>query len=232
MSGTLIALCGEPTDAEGAKISGYVYNGGNHQKWQLQSTGHGQNMTLRNVQANTHLWFQGQSFVPSFSVKSSHNSQEYVITAANRGFYISPAQQPGYALSLLHGSGQNGAESDSSCDWGRQYAAAIHSPHVVQSLPRPLSWKPSYVYTLDPSRGVHTRFNQLILGHGFFGEYYRRFVPTENVGCPCGNVSVQSASHILRDCPLHTEARVRLRKASLFLSLADLFREKKGIKAL
>ncbi|KAG8762074.1 hypothetical protein FRC11_011339, partial [Ceratobasidium sp. 423] len=106
-------------------------------------------------------------------------------------------------------------------DRGRQYAAASHPPHVAQSLPRPPSWKPSYVYTLDPSRGVHTRLNQLILGHGFFGEYYRRFVPTEDVGCPCGNVSAQSASHILYDCPLHAEARMSLCKALPFLSLVE-----------
>ncbi|CAE6516453.1 unnamed protein product [Rhizoctonia solani] len=109
MSGTLITLCGGSTD-EGAEISGYSYNGGSHQKWQLQPTRHGQNMTFLNVQTNNYLWFQGQSFVPSFSVKSSRTSQEYVITAANRGFYISPAQQPGYVLSLLRGSGQNGTE--------------------------------------------------------------------------------------------------------------------------
>ncbi|KAJ1300508.1 hypothetical protein OPQ81_005321 [Rhizoctonia solani] len=46
----------------------------------------------------------------SFAVKSSYQPQDYVISAANRGFYISPAQQPGDALSLLHGSGENRAE--------------------------------------------------------------------------------------------------------------------------
>ncbi|KAG8728337.1 hypothetical protein FRC11_011302, partial [Ceratobasidium sp. 423] len=109
MSGTLVTLHGGSAD-EGAEISGYGDGGGNHQKWQLQPTGHSQNMTLRNVQTNTYLWFRSQSFVPSFPANSSYNSQEYVITAASDGFYISPAQRPGYALSLLHGSGESGAE--------------------------------------------------------------------------------------------------------------------------
>ncbi|KAG8709114.1 hypothetical protein FRC11_005895 [Ceratobasidium sp. 423] len=109
MSGTLVTLYGGSAD-EGAEISGYDDSGGNHQKWLLQPTGHGHNMTLRNVQTNTYLWFRSQSFVPSFPVNSSYKSQEYVITAANNGFYISPAQRPGYALSLLHGSSENGAE--------------------------------------------------------------------------------------------------------------------------
>ncbi|KAL5632009.1 hypothetical protein ACGC1H_000136 [Rhizoctonia solani] len=109
MSGTLVSLYGGSTE-EGAEITGYDFSGGSYQKWQLQLTSHGQNVTLRNVQTSTYLWFRGQSFIPSFPVISSYQSQEYVIAAADRGFYISPAQQPGYALSLLRGSGQNGTE--------------------------------------------------------------------------------------------------------------------------
>ncbi|EUC58335.1 ricin-type beta-trefoil lectin domain protein [Rhizoctonia solani AG-3 Rhs1AP] len=85
MSGTLVSLRNGSTD-EGAEISGFDYSGGNHQKWQLQFAGYSQNMTLRNVQTNTYLWFRGQSFVPSFSVKSSRQSQEYNIIPTNRGF--------------------------------------------------------------------------------------------------------------------------------------------------
>ncbi|CAE6448131.1 unnamed protein product [Rhizoctonia solani] len=109
MGGTLISVRNGSTD-EGAEVSGFDPNGGNHQKWQLQTAGYGQNMTLHNVQTNTYLWFRAQSFVPSFQAKSSRQSQEYIIIPASCGFYISPAQQPGYALSLLHGSEQNGAE--------------------------------------------------------------------------------------------------------------------------
>ncbi|CAE6448125.1 unnamed protein product [Rhizoctonia solani] len=109
MSSTMVNLHGGSTD-EGAEISGYEFNGGNHQKWQIQHTGHGRAVTLRNVQTNTYLWFRGQSFVPSFPVKSSYQLQEYIISAANSGFYISPAQRPGHALSLLYGSAQNRTE--------------------------------------------------------------------------------------------------------------------------
>ncbi|CUA74394.1 hypothetical protein RSOLAG22IIIB_11188 [Rhizoctonia solani] len=109
MSGTLINL-DAGTLNEGAEITGHNHNGGNHQKWQLQPTGHNQNVTLRNEQANTYLWFQSQSFVPSVLVKSSYDPQEYIISAANRGFFISPAQQPNHAISLFHGSTANGTK--------------------------------------------------------------------------------------------------------------------------
>ncbi|KAG8730576.1 hypothetical protein FRC11_006386, partial [Ceratobasidium sp. 423] len=110
MGGTVVSLCGGSTN-EGAEISGYVCSGENHQKWQLQPTGHDQIINLRNAQTNTYLWFQSQSFVPSVLVKSSYQPQEYVISAANRGFYISPAQQPNHVLSLFHGSAENGTEA-------------------------------------------------------------------------------------------------------------------------
>ncbi|KEP49159.1 ricin-type beta-trefoil lectin domain protein [Rhizoctonia solani 123E] len=109
MSGTLISLNGGSPE-EGAEISGCNHSGGNHQKWQIQPTGHGPTITLRNGPTNTYLWFQSESFVPSVLVKPSYHPQEYVISAANRGFIISPAQQPNHAVSLFNGSADNGTK--------------------------------------------------------------------------------------------------------------------------
>jgi len=99
---------------EGADIFGYQSNGGNNQKWQVQPTGHGQNMTIRNLETNTYAAFPNQSFQQGILVKASSQPQEFTLTAADRGIYISPAQQPGYVLDLARGSDENGTEI---CVW-------------------------------------------------------------------------------------------------------------------
>jgi hypothetical protein len=85
---------------------------------------------------------------------------------------------------------------------------------------------------LRAPRSVATRLNQIVLGHGFFGDYYRRFVPTEDTACPCGESPVQTIRHVLADCWLHDEARQALRRASSYFSLSALFNTKKGLAAL
>ncbi|KAJ3738285.1 hypothetical protein EV360DRAFT_2280, partial [Lentinula raphanica] len=37
-------------------------------------------------------------------------------------------------------------------------------------------------------------------GHAFLGEYYSKFVPNENIDCPCGE-RLQTREHVLRECP-------------------------------
>ncbi|MCV2423813.1 RICIN domain-containing protein, partial [Paucibacter sp. DJ4R-1] len=58
-TGTVIDLSRGESN-EGADVFGYDHNGGNNQKWQLQPTGNGQKMTLRNVQTNSYASFPGQ----------------------------------------------------------------------------------------------------------------------------------------------------------------------------
>ncbi|KAG9082431.1 hypothetical protein FRC06_005071, partial [Ceratobasidium sp. 370] len=69
---------------EGADIFGYQYNGGNNQKWQVQPTGHGQNMTIRNLETGTYAAFPNQSFQQGIFVKASSQPQEYTIAAADK----------------------------------------------------------------------------------------------------------------------------------------------------
>ena len=56
------------------------------EQWQVQPTGHGQNMTIRNLASNSYAAFPGQSFAQGVLVKGSTQAQEYVITAADKGF--------------------------------------------------------------------------------------------------------------------------------------------------
>jgi hypothetical protein len=87
-------------------------------------------------------------------------------------------------------------------------------------------------HKLVAPRSAFTRLNQITLGHGFFGEYYHRFVPSEDISCPCGEAQVQTIKHVLADCSLFDEARQPLRRASSFFSLPVLFNSKKGLTAL
>jgi len=59
------------------------------------------------------------------------------------------------------------------------------------------------------SRKVFSRVIQCMTGHAHLGSYYSKFVPAEDVGCPCGE-DIQTREHILHACVLHDEYRYLL----------------------
>ena len=75
------------------------------------------------------------------------------------------------------------------------------------------------------------RLIQCRTGHGFFGEYYNRFVPSESVDCKCGE-PYQTREHLLCECPQYEDQRHVLREASRDLSLPEILGTKDGIAAL
>ncbi|KAJ7048584.1 hypothetical protein C8F01DRAFT_1004247 [Mycena amicta] len=84
---------------------------------------------------------------------------------------------------------------------------------------------------LDEKREVFGRLVQCRTGHCFTGEYYARFVPSEDVDCPCGE-PMQTREHIFCECPRYADHRHLLRKGSPHLSMPELVGTKKGITAL
>ncbi|KAJ3759891.1 hypothetical protein EV360DRAFT_40953 [Lentinula raphanica] len=63
----------------------------------------------------------------------------------------------------------------------------------------PLSLKPTeHLKTMQ--RELFGGVVQCRTGHAFVGKYYSKFVPGENVDCPCGE-ALQTREHILRECP-------------------------------
>jgi hypothetical protein len=70
---------------------------------------------------------------------------------------------------------------------------------------------------------------QLRTGHAFLGQYYHRFLPSEDPSCSCGT-PIETREHILIDCPLYCDHRDVLRDKDGILSLADLLGKKEGIK--
>jgi len=74
------------------------------------------------------------------------------------------------------------------------------------------------VDTIPPSTKVTTHFRntprevfgqitQLLTGHGYIGEYYMRFVPSESPWCPCTDEvyhpTLQTRDHLIFHCPLN-----------------------------
>jgi hypothetical protein len=98
-------------------------------------------------------------------------------------------------------------------------------------LDGPTTRSQKYLRDFKGRRAVSSRITQVITGHSFCGQYYRRFVPSESVACPCGK-KLQTREHILRECPLHNHARHHLQEVSGTLSLPVLLGSPKGLAAV
>jgi hypothetical protein len=94
----------------------------------------------------------------------------------------------------------------------------------------PPSLSPTERFRQTP-REVFGRLIQCRTGHGYIGEYYSRFVPAEDVDCPCGE-TFQTREHLLRECPLYGGQRHLLTKVSRDISLPEILGTKDGVKAL
>jgi len=79
----------------------------------------------------------------------------------------------------------------------------------------------------DTERSVYGRMVQCRTGHCFAGEYYAKFVPSEQTSCPCG-ARRQSRYHIICECPSYETTRRHLHKPNEEISLTDVLGTKKG----
>src|SRR6266436_97201 len=83
---------------------------------------------------------------------------------------------------------------------------------------------------LDSDRKTFSRLIQFCTGHAHIGEYYKRFIRTENPICGCGRAT-QTRTHILRDCPKYTIHRSIL-GTGRNAQFENLVGTEKGIKRL
>lgn len=74
---------------------------------------------------------------------------------------------------------------------------------------------PLYTGTCD----IHAHLIQTLLRHGHLSECYQRFVPSKTPYCPCDSTTIQTSSHILRNCPLHEDVCPHIRQVSPALNL-------------
>jgi ribonuclease HI len=117
--------------------------------------------------------------------------------------------------------------------WRGEWANLAHTNHSAAALQKPPSTALNQFHKdFTGPRDVHTRVIQAMTGHGFFGDYYGRFVPSESTTCPCDNTTHQTRDHILTECPLYDEHRHHLRDASNSLSSPMILGTRKGREAL
>ncbi|CAE7091616.1 unnamed protein product [Rhizoctonia solani] len=109
MSGTVLDLQSSGL-AEGTLIFAWSYLGGKNQKWKLDPSGHGKTIVIRSVHANSYMSVPYQLNAQEILPKASYTAQQWVVTRADRGFYLSPVQYPDYVVDLFYGSSANSAK--------------------------------------------------------------------------------------------------------------------------
>jgi ribonuclease HI len=119
-------------------------------------------------------------------------------------------------------------------EWTRQWQESPRHNHAAVALRTPPSTKPWRLFRENCSgpRHITTRLIQVITGHAFFGNYYKRFRPMDPTSCACDNYTLQTREHVICDCPLFNHARYLLREVSPTLSLPVILGTQKGLAAL
>lgn len=80
-------------------------------------------------------------------------------------------------------------------------------------------------------RALFGRLVQCRTGHGFTGEYYSKFVPSEATSCAACRLGIQTRLHILTGYPLYDAHRHILVNAVPSLYLPDILGTDKGFDA-
>ncbi len=115
-------------------------------------------------------------------------------------------------------------------NWKTTWLRSSAQGNFAPSNRLPPSLKPRKHFALT-NRELYGRLIQCRTGHAFLGEYYRRFVPSEDPTCPCG-ATIQTRAHVIQDCDLFEDARSILYNFDVSLSLPEILGTPKGIDAL
>jgi len=111
--------------------------------------------------------------------------------------------------------------------WTNQPSTLRSKFHIANRIPP--STKPTKRFiTLD--RRTFSRTLQCRTGHAHIGDYYRRFVPSENQSCQCSD-TLQTRTHILYECKIHFRYR-HILGTGRTRSIENLLGSEKGIKRL
>lgn len=125
--------------------------------------------------------------------------------------------------------------------WRRQWKEVAPLPGSFEMADVvPPSIAPNAIFRSTP-RELFGRVAQTVTGHGYTGEYYQRFVPSESPWCPCSDEVtdpiLQTRQHIICECPRYEPFRNILRKKHPNLhakdySLRPLFDPRNGLPEL
>ncbi|KAG8726725.1 hypothetical protein FRC11_014619, partial [Ceratobasidium sp. 423] len=195
-----------------------------------------------NTQANTHpspfaRWPRNLSrnpptttskFAGSLAITGSIEGNERADQLANEGCSKPPISVLNRSLTWSKAQSTHQA----SRTWARDWTSQSHSRFVTNHIRRPPSLTLArFARNFRGHRSIHARLNQIITGHHFFGEYRERFRSDDDPSCPCGQPR-RTLDHVLRERPLHSEARGILRKVSDPLLDSALFGTQAGLDAL
>lgn len=116
--------------------------------------------------------------------------------------------------------------------WKERWRAAAPRGFFAPADRLPPSLHPAAHFS-SLGRKLYSRVTQCHTGHAFTGDYYRRFVPTADQSCECGE-PLRSRTHILQECHLLADERANLRincRDPYPPALADLLGTREGIDA-
>jgi ribonuclease HI len=117
-------------------------------------------------------------------------------------------------------------------EWRIQWKKDTKSGSYAAADRIPPSLNPTrHAAKLARDRELYGRVVQCRTGHGYTGEFRRRFIPGEPVDCQCGE-PIQTREHILTTCPQYEESRDILRAVSQDIVLTEILGTKEGIDAL
>ncbi|KAJ3501041.1 hypothetical protein NMY22_g19059 [Coprinellus aureogranulatus] len=118
-------------------------------------------------------------------------------------------------------------------EWTKEWRTAPHQGWFAVSDRLPPSLKPTkHARRLANNRELYGRVVQTRTGHGYTGEFRRRFALDEPYTCACDNITLETREHVLIHCPRFERWRDDLRRVSREIVLSDILGTDKGIEAL
>ncbi|KAF8686932.1 Ricin-type beta-trefoil, partial [Rhizoctonia solani] len=113
-TGTVMDLAGAREGA-GVQIFGYSFNGGGNQKWDIKPGTGPLDITIRSVLTNAYAAYPTAQ--QDENLQTSLEPQEFVITAADKGYYISPVKRSDQVIDL---AGADAADGTRICLWVKE----------------------------------------------------------------------------------------------------------------
>jgi len=136
-------------------------------------------------------------------------------------------------ISCSYSSFKESSKTKVQRSWQEEWPSLGGTHHPIAhrtGFTNPPSIITSMTFNYTP-RELYGRVTQAMTGHGYFGDYYARFVPSESPWCPCSDEVLaptwQDRDHIIYHCDRYSAHRDILQNRPLPI----LFNFKKGIDA-
>jgi ribonuclease HI len=118
-------------------------------------------------------------------------------------------------------------------EWNKEWKTTREKLHLFRpAATHPPSLRPSLMFrSLSNKKEVFGRMTQMMTGHGYIGEYYKRFHIDDDTQCNTDKC-LQTRQHIIAECSKFRQHRRELKKVSHNMSLQVLLGSRKGLRAM